>query len=137
MPIHDQSYRHYQGAKVPLGRSWTVIAWAGIKTIVKKRVFLGILLGGRLQFFIRAGGFYFSSAFQRIAVLEASGDTFRSFFEWQGFLVFVITVYAGAGLIAQDRRANALQLYLSKPLLRSEYIAGKLAILAAFLLSVT
>jgi ABC-type transport system involved in multi-copper enzyme maturation permease subunit len=43
----------------------------------------------------------------------------------------------GAGLIANDRRANALQIYLSKPLMRVEYIAGKLAILAAFLLLVT
>ena len=32
--------------------------------------------------------------------------------------VFFITVYVGAGLIANDRRANALQIYLSKPLTR-------------------
>ena len=40
-------------------------------------------------------------------------------------------------LIANDRRANALQLYLSKPLTRVEYGFGKLVILAAFLLLVT
>ena len=34
-----------------------------------------------------------------------------------------------AGLIANDRRANALQIYLSKPLMRMEYIGGKLGIL--------
>jgi ABC-type transport system involved in multi-copper enzyme maturation permease subunit len=43
----------------------------------------------------------------------------------------------GAGLIANDRRANALQIYLSKPLMRTEYIFGKAAILFAFLLFVT
>ncbi len=43
----------------------------------------------------------------------------------------------GAGLIANDRRANALQIYLSKPLMRSEYIAGKAAVLFMFLLLVT
>jgi ABC-type transport system involved in multi-copper enzyme maturation permease subunit len=43
----------------------------------------------------------------------------------------------GASLIAADRRANALQIYLSKPLLRMEYIGGKLAILATFLVFVT
>jgi len=46
-------------------------------------------------------------------------------------------VYVGAGLIANDRRANALQIYLSKPLTRVEYVFGKLAILATFLLLVT
>jgi len=40
-------------------------------------------------------------------------------------------------LIANDRRANALQIYLSKPLLRTEYIGGKFAVLAIFLGCVT
>jgi ABC-2 type transport system permease protein len=137
MPIHDQSYRHYAGVKAPPGRSWTVIAWAGIMSTVKKRVFLAILFGGWVQFFIRSIGFYFSNTVQQLEVLSASAATFRSFLEWQNFVVFVITIYVGAGLIAQDRRANALQLYLSKPLLRSEYIVGKLAVLATFLLLVT
>jgi ABC-2 type transport system permease protein len=55
----------------------------------------------------------------------------------QDVFVFFVTVYVGAGLIANDRRANALQIYLSKPLTRAEYIFGKLAILMAFLLFVT
>src|SRR5205807_10020392 len=64
-------------------------------------------------------------------------ETFRQFLEQQSFFVFVITVYVGAGLIANDRRVNALQIYLSKPLTRNEYIIGKLAILMTFLLAVT
>ena len=55
----------------------------------------------------------------------------------QDFFVFLITIYVGAGLIANDRRANALQIYLSKPLMRTEYIAGKAAVLFFFLLLVT
>ena len=62
---------------------------------------------------------------------------FRQFLEQQEIFVFFITVYAGAGLIANDRRANALQIYLSKPLTRAEYMFGKLAILMTFLLLVT
>jgi ABC-type transport system involved in multi-copper enzyme maturation permease subunit len=62
---------------------------------------------------------------------------FRTFLEQQDFFVFVVTIYAGAGLIASDRRANALQIYLSKPLMRSEYIAGKAAVLFTFLMLVT
>ena len=48
-----------------------------------------------------------------------------------------MTIYVGAGLIANDRRANALQIYLAKPLMRAEYIFGKAAILFAFILFVT
>jgi ABC-type transport system involved in multi-copper enzyme maturation permease subunit len=137
MPIHDQSYRHYGGSKATPGRSWSVIAWAGIREIIKKRIFLGLLLMGWMQFFGRSIMLYFSTNFQQLAVLGASPSTFRDFLEWQGFVVFVITVYVGAGLIANDRRANALQIYLSKPLMRSEYIAGKLAVLFVFLCMVT
>jgi ABC-type transport system involved in multi-copper enzyme maturation permease subunit len=62
---------------------------------------------------------------------------FRQFVEQQGIFVFFVTIYVGAGLIANDLRANALQIYLSKPLLRMEYIGGKLAILASYLALVT
>ena len=62
---------------------------------------------------------------------------FRDFLEQQDFFVFIMTIYVGAGLIANDRRANALQIYLSKPLLRTEYIAGKAAVLFTFIMLVT
>ena len=45
MPIHDQSYRHYGGGKAVAGRAWLVIAGAGIRTVIRKRVFLGLLRG--------------------------------------------------------------------------------------------
>jgi ABC-2 type transport system permease protein len=62
---------------------------------------------------------------------------FRQFLQQQDIFVFFITVYVGAGLIANDRRANALQVYLSKPLTRSEYVFGKLMILTTFILFIT
>ena len=138
MPIHDQSYRHYQGHRSALGRSWLVIAWAGIKQTFKKRVFLGILLIGWGQFIVRAIQMWLASNMpQTAALLGPTAETFRDFLAKQDFFVFVVTIYVGAGLIANDRRANALQIYLSKPLLRSEYIAGKAAILFTFLMLVT
>jgi ABC-2 type transport system permease protein len=137
VPIHDQSYRHYAGTKAPTGRSWTVIAWAGIKTMVKKRTFLGLLIFAWFPFIVRAVQLYISANFAQAALFAPTAETFRQFLEQQDFFVFVITVYVGAGLIANDRRANALQIYLSKPLMRSEYIAGKLAVLFVFLTLVT
>jgi ABC-2 type transport system permease protein len=137
MPIHDQSYRHYSGSKTPPGRSWTVIAWAGIKNMVRKRTFLGLLIFAWFPFIVRAVQLYISANFAQAALFAPTAETFRQFLEQQDFFVFVITVYVGAGLIANDRRANALQIYLSKPLMRSEYIAGKLAVLFVFLTMVT
>jgi ABC-type transport system involved in multi-copper enzyme maturation permease subunit len=80
---------------------------------------------------------YIAANFPQATMLAPTAETFRQFVEHQGVFVFFVTIYVGAGLIANDRRANALQIYLSKPLMRIEYIAGKLAVLATFLLLVT
>jgi ABC-2 type transport system permease protein len=137
MPIHDQSYRRYAGGKAVPGWAWTVIAKAGIKQMLRKRAFLGLLLLSSAAFIVRAVQLYIAANVPQAALLAPTAETFREFLENQNFFVFVVTVYVGAGLIANDRRANALQIYLSKPLMRTEYIAGKAAILFTFLMLVT
>jgi len=137
MPIHDQSYRRYSGVRAALGRSWTVIAWAGIRNMMRKRAFLGLMFFAWLPFIVRAVQIYVSSNFPQAAMFAPTAETFREFLEQQDFFVFIVTIYVGAGLIANDRRANALQIYLAKPMMRSEYIAGKAAILFVFLSLVT
>ena len=137
MPIHDQSYRRYAGGRTLPGRGWTVIAWAGIRNMIRKRAFMGLLLFAWMPFVVRAVQIYLSTNFPQMAMIAPTAETFREFLEQQEFFVFIVTIYVGAGLIANDRRANALQIYLSKPLMRAEYIAGKAAVLFAFLLLVT
>ena len=137
-PIHDQGYRRYGGLKARTGTGWMVITRAGIRSQLAKRAFLGLLLLSFLPFFARAIQIYLSVNFPQTGdLLAVKPDLFRQFLDQQQIWVFFITVYVGAGLIANDRRANALQIYLSKPLTRAEYIFGKLAILMAFLLLVT
>src|SRR2546425_9120009 len=138
MPIHDQGYRRYGGDRAPRGQAWAVIARAGIRTFFAKKAFLGLLLASWLPFIVRSVQIYATANFpQAREILAVKPETFRQFLDQQGIFVFFITVYVGAGLIANDRRANALQIYLSKPLSRAEYVFGKLAILATFLLLVT
>ena len=105
--------------------------------MIRKRLFLGLLFVSWFQFIGRVGQIYFTANFPQVAMFAPTAETFRDFLKAQDFFVFVMTVYIGAGLIANDRRANALQIYLSKPLLRSEYIAGKAAVLFFFLMLIT
>ena len=137
MPIHDQGYRRYGGKRTPPGRAWAVIVKAGVRTFLSRRAFLGLLLLAWFPCFVRAMQFYAFTSLPQAAFLRPTPETFRQFIAQQGMFVFFVTVYAGAGLIADDRRANALQIYLSKPLSRVEYIFGKMAILMTFLLLVT
>lgn len=137
MPIHDQGYRRYAGPRKEPGGAWLVIAAAGIRSLLARKLFLAVMLAAWGQFFVRAVIFYLSANFPSLNVLAPSVETFRQFFEMQEVFVLFVTVYVGSGLIANDRRSNALQIYLSKPLGRTEYVAGKLGILGFFLLMVT
>ncbi len=137
MPIHDQSYRHYGGGREAQGRAWVIIASAGIRSMIGKRRFLGLLLLAWLPFLGYAIYFYTRAMYAQLPLPAVTRETYRSFFDWQSAFVFFITIWVGAGLVANDKRANALQIYLSKPLTRVEYIAGKLSILVVFLLLVT
>ena len=137
MPIHDQGYRRYGGERAAHGRAWAVIASAGIRTMLRKRAFLGLLLLAWSPFFVRAVQIYAAANLPQASFLAPTPEMFRDFLTQQASFVFFIAVYAGSGLIASDRRANALQIYLSKPLSRVEYVFGKLAVLLAFLLLVT
>jgi ABC-type transport system involved in multi-copper enzyme maturation permease subunit len=106
--------------------------------VLTRRPFIGLLLLALLPFVIRAVQIYVATNVpQAQALLRITPATFRDFLAGQNIFVFFITVYVGAGLIANDKRTNALQIYLSRPLTRGEYIAGKLAILLVFLLLVT
>jgi ABC-2 type transport system permease protein len=137
VPIHDQGYRRYGGEKARTGTNWMVITRAGIRTMFAKRAFLGLLLFAWFPFIVRAVQIYAAANLPQAAFLAPTPETFRQFLDQQRTFVFFVTVYVGAGLIANDRRANALQIYLSKPLTRAEYTFGKLAILMTFLVLVT
>jgi ABC-2 type transport system permease protein len=144
MPIHDQGYRRYGGERAPRGQAWSVITRAGLRTMLARRTFLALLLIAWGPFLFRAVMIYAAygaaSIPQASAYFKPTAETFRGLLgpnSIEGVLIFLITIYVGSGLIANDRRANALQIYLSKPLSRTEYIFGKLAILMTFLLAVT
>jgi ABC-type transport system involved in multi-copper enzyme maturation permease subunit len=138
MPIHDQGYRRYSGSREAHGRTWWVIARAGIMERLRERKFLGLLLVAWLPFLVRTVQLYIAANYQQTAqFLGPTPGLFREFLQQQGIFVFFITMYVGAGLIANDRRANALQIYLSKPLTRVDYVVGKLATLVIFLIAVT
>lgn len=138
MPIHDQGYRRYGGRREAHGRTWWVITRAGIVERLRERKFLGLLLVAWLPFLVRTVQLYIAANYQQTAqFLGPTPGLFREFLQQQGIFVFFITMYVGAGLIANDRRANALQIYLSKPLTRVDYVVGKLATLLIFLIAVT
>lgn len=136
MPIHDQGYRRYPGRRRPHGTAWWVIARQQMRTVLTQKRYLALLLVAWIPFVARVVQIYLAANFQQAEFLATSKELFRGFLDQQGLFVFLLIVGA-SGAIADDRRANALQVYLSKPLTRVEYIGGKLFAPFAFVLGVT
>jgi ABC-2 type transport system permease protein len=137
-PVHDQSYRRYGGARAATGRAWLVILRAGLRALLGRKVFIALLVLAWVPFIVRTVQIYVVASYPQAAeVLRVDAALFQRFIELQGLFAFFVTIYAGAGLIATDRRARALQVYLSKPLQRVEYVAGKMGVLVVYLAAVT
>ena len=92
MPIHDQGYRRYEGSKLPHGKTWWVIARAGIVERLRERRFLALLLFAQLPFLVRAVQLYVAANVPQASFLEATPQTFREFLDQQSIFVFFITI---------------------------------------------
>ena len=140
MPIHRERYRRREGGVDLRGGAWAVIAAHGLRSIVRKRAFLFLMILSWIPVVVRGVQIWAAAnvpGMSQIGMLAVTPQMFRDFLNQQEPLVFFITVYVGSGLIADDIRANALQLYLSRPITRTQYIAGKAAILMGSLSAVT
>ena len=69
MPIHDQSYRRYGGARQPAQRAWLVIAKSGINQFLRKRPMIGILFGSQIALMVRLVAFYLSESITQAQAL--------------------------------------------------------------------
>lgn len=139
MPIYDQSYRHWEGELKSRYLRWWVITYEGLKVILRRKLFIiFILVPAIIQFFVFGGLIYGFNTFGALANLnQMTPDFFFRFCFQQTFFILLICVFAGSGLIANDIKSNALQLYFSKPLTRSDYIIGKIAIIIIMLECIT
>jgi ABC-2 type transport system permease protein len=137
MPIYRERYRRREGAFDVRGRAWVVIAASGLRALTRRKPFLFLLILAWIPAIVRGVQMYVVANVPQASFLAINAQTFRDFLDQQEPFVFFITAYAGSGLIADDIRSNALQLYLSRPVTRTQYAAGKFAILATALALVT
>jgi ABC-2 type transport system permease protein len=137
VPIYRERYRRREGGLDAPGRSWVVIAAYALRALARRKAFMYLMILGWIPAVARGVQIYAAANFPQAAFLAITPQTFRDFLNQQELFVFFITVYAGSGLIADDIRSNALQLYLSRPLTRMQYAAGKFAVLATALALVT
>lgn len=129
-PIADLTYRNYDGPLKTRAVRWWIVALAGLRQAFRKPGFwisvvlcaLPCLIFGLLLYIQKVSG--------QMPPRAADADprfatTFFQVIQIQGLFIFIIALTVGAGCIAADNSANALLVYLSKPLTKSDYLLGK------------
>lgn len=138
MPIYDQGYRRYE-ARGPLrqARFWPITREA-LRLILAKRAFLLLVGVSFLPFIVRAVQIYVVTQLPEAGrILPVDGRLFGEYLNQQIPFVLLLSVFGGAGLVSKDLATGAILLYLSRPLTRRDYVAGKLGVLLALNLGVT
>ncbi len=132
MPIYDLTYRHWAGDWTSHPYRWWVITRQGISQLARRKGFLILLFLSLIPFLVRCVMLYFAVVMGRITMFKVDARFFEAFLSQQQFATFIISIFAGAGLIANDLKANALQIYFSKAITRRDYLIGKLGVVVFF-----
>jgi ABC-2 type transport system permease protein len=138
MPIYEQTYRRYEAREPLRGVRFWPITREALRLVLLKRTFLGLLAVSFVPFLVRVAQVYLvarSPDFGR--VLPVDGRLFGEFLNFQIIFTLFLTIFGGAGLVANDLRTGAIVMYLSRPLTRRDYVLGKLGVTFLLNLSVT
>jgi ABC-2 type transport system permease protein len=151
MPVYDRRYRGYAGERTGSRfLFWTVARYA-LQDLFKSRLALLLLIAACLPPLFFGGMFYLANNLEMLTALgwKVSGEGVDSSwitidkepFFWfmvvQSTFSFFLASFIGPTLVAPDLAHNALPLYLSRPLKRTDYILGKLLVLLLPLSAVT
>jgi ABC-2 type transport system permease protein len=144
MAVYRRTYAAYSGSLTPEWSRFLVLFRYSRRNLFKSRFMTGwfvacffyplaclvmVYLANNMAFLERVGGIG-----QFIAIDK---EFFFRFVIVQGTLAFLMTAFAGPGLISPDLANGALPLYFCRPFSRFEYVLGKASVLGILLSEIT
>src|SRR3954468_13739719 len=146
MAVYKRSYKPYVGPLTPLRERWLVITRFSLATAFSSRISIVLFVLCLVPPLVGALLIYVANNEVVKAAMNLQGANTKQivsnqfyviFLEIQSWLALFLTAWIGPATIAPDLSNNALPLFLSRPLSRAEYIAGKVLVLAGVLSAVT
>ncbi len=148
MAVYERNYGRYQGALTPSWSRFTILPRYAWKDVFDSRVFVAFFVicfllpfAGLLMIYLHhnlaALKFLNLPLDQLKEALPINAAFFHRGIEFQSWLCFLLALSVGPALIAPDLRNNGLPLYLSRPFSRTEYVLGKLTVLAGLMSLIT
>ena len=145
MAVYKRTYKVYQGALTPLRSRFLVLTRYALSTLFESRLFTGFAVLCVLPFLIGLAYIYVAHSLSARMLLNVRMNDifvvddmfFATVLRVQTGFGFILTAWAAPGLVTKDFANQALQLYLSRPLSRAEYLLGKFSVLAILLSGLT
>lgn len=145
MAVYEHTYKPYEGS---LTKPWTrflVIPRYAYEDLFQYKFFIALYVLCFVCPLIYTILIYLHHNTNALAIfgvnpaqlVPINGPFFRVFISVQSALAFIFTVIIGPVLISRDLANNGLPLYLCRPFSRTEYILGKMAVLAILLSTIT
>jgi ABC-2 type transport system permease protein len=144
MAVYRRSYRPYSGALTPEWSRFLVLFRYSRRGLFRSKILTGffvlcffwpivclvmIYLANSVGFLARLG--------IPPALISIDNVFFFRYSFVQGVLAFLMTAFAGPGLISPDLANGALPLYFCRPFSRAEYVLGKSSVLGILLSQIT
>jgi ABC-2 type transport system permease protein len=151
LQVNTLGYRPWTGKIGSPWVRWLPIARRGLLGIVRRRIFWLFFLLGLLNFLFHFAVIYFIAQIEsevrqrggslppmvRNMVFTGNGQSYRDFIFGQSTVVMLLLGFAGALLIGNDFRFHSVAFYLSKPIGKLHYLAGKLGAAAGLTALIT
>lgn len=141
MAVYKRTYKAYRGPITPAWSRFTVLARYGFSSLFESRPFTAYSVLCLVPFLCALVFIYVIHNTAAQAVLnvrlgpQAVVDNafFFRFLGIEAWMGFMLTAWGAPGMISKDFANHGVQLYLSRPLSRVEYLAGKISVLGTLL----
>lgn len=145
MAVYKRTYKAYSGPLTPAWSRFTVLTRYGLSTLFDSRPFTAYTVLCFLPFLGALAYIYVvhNSAAQALLRMgnampgTVNNDFFLGFLGFEAGMGFILAAWGGPGMITKDFANHSVQLYLSRPISRTEYLVGKVSVLAALLSCIT
>jgi len=142
MAVYEHLYGAYEGESHTSFSRFLVIPRYALRDVFKSKLFTTIFILCFIYPLAATILVYLHHNVNALALLQVNvrellpidASFFQTFLKVQGAFAFILTVLVAPPLISRDLSNNALPLYLSRPLSRTEYVLGKMTVIV-FLLS--
>jgi len=145
--VREKGYTHWDGRLVERRFPWMPITRTGIRLAFRKKGFKFTFSAAYAPSFVALGLIYASEQIDKFKAFVQGekiplriDPAFFSGYLTHGMLLFLIILvlaFGAAGLIANDLKHSSLQLYFARPLGKKDYVIGKMAVVAFFVILAT